>query len=169
MKKLKYFLISLIILFTIGTIDILSPSFSIFGISSKIFPDKYKNLVKEKLFFIPNAIKNERLLNKRVTILSSNVQNSKNNINNIYSLLKSSNLDLQTTFISEKKIISKNGNHYNLTLYSLPFLNYINSDAKVLPGKATSRMSAQSIAHLLMVVFIVFGNISYYLIRKRKI
>ena len=130
MKKLKYFLISLIILFTIGTIDILSPSFSIFGISSKIFPDKYKNLVKEKLFFIPNAIKNERLLNKRVTILSSDVQNSKNNINNIYSLLKSSNLDLQTTFISEKKIISKNGNHYNLTLYSLPFLNYINSDAK---------------------------------------
>ena len=46
---------------------------------------------------------------------------------------------------------------------------YLNKDAVIIPGKATSRMSAQSIAHLLMVVFIVFGNISYYLIRKRKI
>ena len=36
------------------------------------------------------------------------------------------------------------------------------------PGKATSRMSAQSIAHLLMVIFILFGNISYYLIRRKK-
>ena len=46
---------------------------------------------------------------------------------------------------------------------------YLNKEAVIIPGKATSRMSAQSIAHLLMVVFIVFGNISYYLIRKRKI
>jgi len=48
-------------------------------------------------------------------------------------------------------------------------IKYLNKDAVIIPGKATSRMSAQSIAHLLMVVFIVFGNISYYLIRKRKI
>ena len=46
---------------------------------------------------------------------------------------------------------------------------YLNKEAVIIPGKATSRMSAQSIAHLLMVIFIVFGNISYYLIRKRKI
>ena len=46
---------------------------------------------------------------------------------------------------------------------------YLNKEAVIVPGKATSRMSAQSIAHLLMVIFIVFGNISYYLIRNRKI
>ena len=42
------------------------------------------------------------------------------------------------------------------------------SDAAILPGKATSRMSAQSIAHVLMVLFIILGNISYYILRKSK-
>lgn len=45
---------------------------------------------------------------------------------------------------------------------------FINDDVAIIPGSATSRMSAQSIAHLLMVIFIIFGNISYYLVRKRK-
>ena len=45
---------------------------------------------------------------------------------------------------------------------------YMNKDAVIMPGKATSRMSAQSIAHLLMVVFIIFGNISYYILRRRS-
>ena len=45
---------------------------------------------------------------------------------------------------------------------------YLNEKVSILPGKATSRMSAQSIAHLLMVIFIIFGNISYYLTRRNK-
>ena len=45
---------------------------------------------------------------------------------------------------------------------------FFNKDVEIIPGKATSRMSAQSIAHLLMVIFIIFGNISYYLIRRRN-
>ena len=44
----------------------------------------------------------------------------------------------------------------------------LNEDALIVPGKATSRMSAQSIAHLLMVIFIILGNISYYLVRRRN-
>ena len=42
----------------------------------------------------------------------------------------------------------------------------INENVSIMPGKATSRMSAQSIAHVLMVIFIILGNISYYLIRR---
>ena len=45
---------------------------------------------------------------------------------------------------------------------------FLNKEASIIPGKATSRMSAQSVAHLLMVVFIIFGNISYYMIRRRN-
>ena len=45
---------------------------------------------------------------------------------------------------------------------------FLNKDIPIIPGKATSRMSAQSIAHLLMVIFIIFGNISYYIIRRRN-
>ena len=45
---------------------------------------------------------------------------------------------------------------------------FINMEATIVPGKATSRMSAQSVAHVLMVIFIVFGNISYYLSRRRN-
>ena len=54
--------------------------------------------------------------------------------------------------------------------YEQMVFKYLN-DSKNIPvasGKATSRMSAQSIAHLLMVIFILFGNISYYLIRRKK-
>ena len=45
---------------------------------------------------------------------------------------------------------------------------FINKSAKIIPGKATSRMSAQSITHVLMVIFILLGNISYYYKRKEK-
>ena len=54
--------------------------------------------------------------------------------------------------------------------YEQMVFKYLNESKNipVNPGKATSRMSAQSIAHLLMVIFILFGNISYYLIRRKK-
>ena len=45
--------------------------------------------------------------------------------------------------------------------------DYILDSSKIYPGKALSRMSAQSLAHIIMVLFIVFGNMSYYLKRKR--
>ena len=52
--------------------------------------------------------------------------------------------------------------------YEQMVFEYLNEKVSIVPGKATSRMSAQSIAHLLMVVFIIFGNISYYLTRRNK-
>ena len=36
-------------------------------------------------------------------------------------------------------------------------------------GEATGMMSAQSIAHLVIVIFIIFGNITYFLKRKRGV
>ena len=53
-------------------------------------------------------------------------------------------------------------------LNSLRDSKILNEDASIVPGKATSRMSAQSIAHLLMVIFIILGNISYYLTQRRN-
>ena len=44
----------------------------------------------------------------------------------------------------------------------------LNENASIVPGKATSRMSAQSVAHLLMVIFIILGNISYYFMQRRN-
>jgi len=44
---------------------------------------------------------------------------------------------------------------------------YINENASITKGKAFSRMSAQSVAHLVMVIFILLGNLSYYYQRKR--
>ena len=44
---------------------------------------------------------------------------------------------------------------------------YINKNGIITQGKAFARMSAQSVAHLLMVIFIVLGNLSYYYQRKR--
>lgn len=45
---------------------------------------------------------------------------------------------------------------------------YINSNSKINKGKAHARMSAQSVAHLLMVIFIIIGNIAYYFSRNKK-
>jgi len=36
------------------------------------------------------------------------------------------------------------------------------------PGKATSMMAAQSIAHVIIVILIIFGNITYYITRKKQ-
>ena len=44
----------------------------------------------------------------------------------------------------------------------------INSSVAVPTGKATGRMSAQSIAHLVMVLFIILGNISYFIDRRMR-
>ena len=43
---------------------------------------------------------------------------------------------------------------------------YINNDATITQGKAFARMSSQSVAHLVMVIFIVLGNISYFYSRR---
>ena len=53
-------------------------------------------------------------------------------------------------------------------LNNLEYNKFMNKNVDIKPGKATSRMSAQSITHLLMVLFIIFGNISYYLTRKKN-
>ncbi len=53
-------------------------------------------------------------------------------------------------------------------LQSLDGNQYINENVKIIPGKATSRMSSQSMSHLLMVLLIIFGNISYYYKMKEK-
>tara|TARA_B100000686_G_scaffold333668_1_gene399872 strand:+ start:313 stop:1209 length:897 start_codon:yes stop_codon:yes gene_type:complete len=45
---------------------------------------------------------------------------------------------------------------------------YISHNLEIQKGKAFSRMSAQSVAHLLMVIFIIIGNIAYYYTRKER-
>jgi len=44
---------------------------------------------------------------------------------------------------------------------------FINKNEVISKGKAFARMSAQSVAHLLMVFFIILGNLSYYFERKK--
>ena len=41
-------------------------------------------------------------------------------------------------------------------------------ELSVKPGKASGMMAAQSIAHVIIVLFIIFGNITYYITRKKK-
>jgi hypothetical protein len=41
-------------------------------------------------------------------------------------------------------------------------------ELSVKPGKASSMMAAQSMAHVVIVLFIIFGNITYYITRKNK-
>ena len=44
----------------------------------------------------------------------------------------------------------------------------INKKVIIPTGKATGRMSAQSVAHLMMVLFIILGNISYFIDRQMR-
>ena len=45
---------------------------------------------------------------------------------------------------------------------------FIDPNEVIIKGKAFARMSAQSVAHLLMVIFIIVGNIAYYFSRNKK-
>jgi len=40
-------------------------------------------------------------------------------------------------------------------------------DINIKPGKASGMMAAQSIAHVVIVLFIILGNITYYITRKQ--
>ena len=45
---------------------------------------------------------------------------------------------------------------------------FIVNDTPIIPGKVLQYLSAQSVAHLLMVLFIILGNVSYYYSRKAR-
>jgi len=57
---------------------------------------------------------------------------------------------------------------YDLLQQELNKNSNLNKDAVLTKGKALARMSAQSVSHLLMVIFIVLGNVSYYFSRKNN-
>ena len=63
----------------------------------------------------------------------------------------------------------KNEKSFNLNgAYKINNNSFINPQGNIVKGKAYARMSAQSVAHLLMVLFIVIGNIAYYYSRKES-
>ena len=43
---------------------------------------------------------------------------------------------------------------------------FISDNKPIIPGKVLQYLSAQSVAHLIMVLFIILGNMSYYYSRK---
>ena len=57
---------------------------------------------------------------------------------------------------------------YDLLQQQLNKNSNLNKDAVLTKGKALARMSAQSVSHLLMVIFIILGNVSYYFSRKNN-
>jgi len=57
---------------------------------------------------------------------------------------------------------------YDLLQEQLNKNSNLNKDAVLTKGKALARMSAQSVSHLLMVIFIILGNVSYYFSRKNN-
>ena len=51
---------------------------------------------------------------------------------------------------------------------SLVEIELQNMELAATPGKASGMMAAQSIAHVVIVLFIIFGNITYFITRKKK-
>ena len=45
---------------------------------------------------------------------------------------------------------------------------FIIDNKSIIPGKVLQYLSAQSVAHLLMVIFIILGNVSYYYSRRTR-
>ena len=66
--------------------------------------------------------------------------------------------------VYDYKVEEKANNNKNINKDS-DFWNFTKNEQK---GRATVRMAAQSIAHLLMVLFIIVGNIAYYYNRKEN-
>ena len=56
---------------------------------------------------------------------------------------------------------------YEKLVYDYLVDKYSSDNPEIDKGRAFARMSAQSVAHLLMVIFIILGNLSYYFERKK--
>ena len=56
---------------------------------------------------------------------------------------------------------------YEKLVYDYLVDKYSSDNPEIEKGRAFARMSAQSVAHLLMVIFIILGNLSYYFERKK--
>jgi len=129
----KYFLtllFFLVLLFSLGVYDILSPSFSLIGRESKILTNSNKQFLKEKIFFIPAKLKKADSLESSIKIK-----------NDMYTDAKESNIFLYKNFIElfnegelkihKKKIVSSKKNiNYQLSLFKIPLLEYYVFDDK---------------------------------------
>ena len=128
MKKILFILIFFLFVTVIGVYDIMSNTFSIFGINSHKVTT-IKNKIKSTLFYIPSKIKRVGELEKYVEILSEEKKNSTESILTLYNYSKK--IDKFTLFKKNtEKISSKNNVKYEITYYDLPLLNYYNSKAK---------------------------------------
>ena len=90
MNKIKIFGILLIIIISIGTYDVLSPTFSVFGVNSSKLTG-IKNKIKETVFYIPSRIKKANELEKTINKLNQEKINTTESILTIYNYTKDIN------------------------------------------------------------------------------
>ena len=128
MNKIKIFGILLIIIISIGTYDVLSPTFSVFGVNSSKLTG-IKNKIKETVFYIPSRIKKANELEKTIDKLNQEKINTTESILTFYNYTKDIN-EFKLFKKSDEKILSKNKVKYQINYYDLPLLNYWNSKNK---------------------------------------
>jgi len=123
----KIFLISIstfIIIFLIGVYDILSPSKSIFGASSKILPAPLKSFIKEKIFYVPSKMKKADELSKDIESQKKIYVDAKKSSTLVYQdyIKLLDNYDIK--LFKREKIKSKQDTLYELSVYKIPLLEY---------------------------------------------
>ena len=128
MKKIKILSILFLLFLCLGTYDILSNTFSLFGTNS-LHINNIKNKIKNTVFYIPSQIKENKRLNKLNKIYRSEIENNTQNIQDLYNYSKVlSSFELIKK--SSKKLISENENQYEIIFYNLPLLDYNTSKGK---------------------------------------
>ena len=128
MKKIRFLIVILLFIFSLGVYDILSSDFSLFGTNSKQITI-IKNKIKDVIFYIPSKMKKADELDKINKIL---IEEKRNNSESILSFYKYSK-NLQSFNLLKKKsenIFSKNDLEYKIIYYELPLLDYYNSKGK---------------------------------------
>lgn len=125
MKKYLIILSTLILLIlSLGVIDILSPSFSILGRDSKIIPHNVKNFLKEKVFFIPAKLQKADLLEIKLKIKEDMYLDAKESNIFIYNNLIELIDDQKLTLFDKRQIKSKKNIDYELSVFKIPLLEY---------------------------------------------
>ena len=64
-------------------------------------------------------------------------------------------------------MLASNLDNYRARVFFEEYL-FIIDNKSIIPGKVLQYLSAQSVAHLLMVIFIILGNVSYYYSRRTR-
>ena len=139
-NKILLFLLSILLVFIIGTFSIISQNQFLNSFEKKI-PNNFKTFLKNTIFFIPSTIKNNQILSKKNTQLEFEKKK-------IYEIINSFNNLNSGKFIDRRSLVSDKGIKFISSSFFLPYVfNKGTDNIDLSINLSSSRKSSNILRH----------------------